>query len=436
VIDREAVEDIDVNESTSALAAEELVFQVEAKRLLDGVSLNAERGTFVGLVGPNGAGKSTLLKSVSGLLHAQEGSVSLEGRNLRTIATREIARILAQVSQTPPYTYGFTAVELAMMGRYPHMSRFQVEGEEDRRIVADAMKLTETDVFADRLLETLSGGERQLVFVAGALAQQPHVLLLDEPTSNLDILHQIKVLDIVQKLVNQGMTAVAAIHDLSLAARYCNSLLLMNNGKIVAEGAAEDVLTSANIEAAFGVHTVVVRNPFTGALNVSVLDQVSTSESIEPGTRAHLICGGGTGARLMYELQRVGLMVTAGPLGGGDTDRSAADILGIGYVPVPAFGPIDEDAQSNHLHLVESADIVVLCDVTFGPNNVAALRALTSVRRLVVIEGTPLLDRDFTGGVAMNFLEGLNPVARPRGVDDAVKCLVDLASKSAKEIQL
>ena len=430
------MEDFEVNEPIAALTAEGLVYQVEAKKLLDRVNLNAEYGTFVGLVGPNGAGKSTLLKSVSGLLHAQEGSVSLEGRNLATIATRDVARILAQVSQTPPYTYGFTSVELAMMGRYPHMNRFQVEGREDRRIVADAMKMTETDVFADRLLETLSGGERQLVFVAGALAQQPHILLLDEPTSNLDILHQIKVLDIVQKLVNQGMTAIAAIHDLSLAARYCSKLVLLNNGKILAEGATEDVLTSANIEAAFGLHAVLVRDPFTGALNVNVLDQVSPSQSIELGTRVHLICGGGTGARLMYELQRVGMMVTAGPLGGGDTDRSAADVLGIDYVPVTAFGPIDEDARSNHLHLLELADIVVLCDVTFGLNNVAALESLASVGRLVVIEGTPLVDRDFTGGEAMNFLEGLNPLAQPRGLEDTVKCLVDLASKSTKESQL
>ncbi|MEC9140476.1 MAG: ABC transporter ATP-binding protein, partial [Chloroflexota bacterium] len=228
------MQDNDVHRLSWALTAEGLGYQVEAKKLLDQVNFSAKRGTFVGLVGPNGAGKSTLLKSVSGLLKVQDGSVSLEGRNLTTIATKEIARTLAQVSQTPPYTYGFTAFELAMMGRYPHMGRLQVEGDADRRIVGDAMKLTETDAFADRLLETLSGGERQRVFVAGALAQQPHVLLLDEPTSNLDILHQIKVLNIVQKLVHQGMTAVAAIHDLSLAARYCDSLILMNNGKVLA----------------------------------------------------------------------------------------------------------------------------------------------------------------------------------------------------------
>ena len=431
----ETINETKVDGFVPALEAQGLVYQVQAKRLLDRVSIKAERGTFVGLIGPNGAGKSTLLKTVSGLLRAQEGAVSLDGHDLTETSTKQVARTLAQVSQTPPYTYGFTGVELVLMGRYPHMGRFQVEGAEDRRIAAEAMELTETEEFSDRLVETLSGGERQRVFIAAALAQQPHVLLLDEPTSNLDIQHQLKALDIVQSLVEQGMTAVAAIHDLSLAARYCSSLVLMSEGKVLAEGDAEDVLTPANIEAAFGVRTVVYRDPFTGTLSVSLLDQASPTESIASGTRVHLVCGGGTGARLMYELQRAGLTVTAGPLGGGDTDRSAADILGIEYVPVTAFGPIEEDARSNHLELVEMADIVVLCDVPFGPNNTAVLGALSSARKLVIIEGTPLMERDFTGGAALHFFEGLNPVARPQGIDEAVASIVGLASEQAGEGQ-
>ena len=402
---------------------------------LDDVSFTVAAGEVRALVGENGAGKSTLLKTVSGLLRALEGSVSLEGSDLAAISTKQVARILAQVSQTPPYTYGFTGFELVLMGRYPHMGRFQVEGAEDRRIAAEAMALTETEEFADRQVETLSGGERQRVFIAAALAQEPHVLLLDEPTSNLDIQHQLKTLDIVQRLVDQGMTAVAAIHDLSLAARYCSSLVLMSDGKVLAEGDAEDVLTPSNIEAAFGVRTVVFRDPFTGTLSVSLLDQAKPTKSVAIGTRVHLVCGGGTGARLMYELQRAGLTVTAGPLGGGDTDRSAADILGIEYVPVMAFGPIESKSQSMHLELVGLADIVVLCDVPFGPNNVAVLGALSSARKLVIIEETPLMERDFTGGAALHFFEGLSTVDRPQGIDDAITSIVGLASEQAGEDQ-
>ena len=416
-----------------ALEAQGLVYQVQAKRLLNQVNLRAERGAFVGLLGPNGAGKSTLLKTVSGLLRAQEGTVSLEGSDLTSISTKQVARTLANVSQAATYTYGFTGMELVLMGRYPHMGRFHVEGAVDRRIAADAMQVTETEEFADRLVETLSGGERQRVFIAAALAQQPHVLLLDEPTSNLDIQHQLKMLDIVQGLVEQGMTVVAAIHDLSLAARYCSSLVLMSDGKVLAEGDAEDVLTSANIEAVFGVRTVVFRDPFTGTLSVSLLDRVTPTESVAFGTRVHLVCGGGTGVRLMYELQRAGLTVTAGPLGGGDTDRSAADILGIEYVPVIAFGPIESKALAMHLELVELADIVVLCDVPFGPNNTAVLSALSVARKLVIIEGTPLMERDFTGGAARHHFEGLSPVARAQGIDEAVAFILELAAEQTEE---
>ena len=140
------------------------------------------------------------------------------GRELNSISTKDIAAGLAIVPQIAPYTQGFTSLELVLMGRYPHLGRFQVEGKADDRIAKDAMRLTETEQFADRTLDTLSGGERQRVFVSRALAQQPRILLLDEPISNLDVLHQLKVLDVVRDLVDDGLTAIAAIHDLQMAA--------------------------------------------------------------------------------------------------------------------------------------------------------------------------------------------------------------------------
>ena len=218
------------------LEAHDLVYRVEATRLLDQVSLSAGRGDFVGLIGPNGAGKTTLLRTLSGLLRAQEGSVVVEGRDLAHMSAAEIARIQAHMPQTTSNTYGFNGLEIVMMGRYPHMNRFQVEGSEDRRIALDSMRLTETEAFVDREINTLSGGERQRVFLARALAQQPRILLLDEPTSNLDIQHQLKVLGTIRALVAEGLTAIAAIHDLSLAARFCHRLILLNGGQVLAQG--------------------------------------------------------------------------------------------------------------------------------------------------------------------------------------------------------
>ena len=254
-----------------AVDARSLSFSVDAVKLLDRVDVSAESGQFVGLIGPNGAGKSTLLRAISNVLSYQEGSVSLHGADLTTLPAREVAELLALVPQIAPYTQGFTAFELVLMGRYPHLGRFQVEGQSDDRIARNAMRLTETDQFETRTIETLSGGERQRVFLARAVAQQPQVLLLDEPTSNLDILHQLKILTLVRQLVDDGLTAIAAIHDLNLAARFCDRLVLISEGRVVADGPAEDVLTPELIESAFGVESAIYREPVTGALAISLI---------------------------------------------------------------------------------------------------------------------------------------------------------------------
>ena len=258
-------------ERTASIRADELGFRVEAKALLERVRLHADQGQLVGLIGPNGAGKSTLLRAIAGVLRPQEGAVWLEGEELESIPARDVAARMALVPQIAPYTHGFTARELVLMGRYPHLGRFQIEGAADEAIAREAMELTETEEFAERTLDTLSGGERQRVFVSRALAQQPRVLLLDEPTANLDVLHKLRVLDLVRRLVDEGLTAVAAIHDLGMAARYCDRLVLLSSGRVLAEGPPEAVLAPDIIEAAFGVRSAVYRDPVTGSLVVSLI---------------------------------------------------------------------------------------------------------------------------------------------------------------------
>lgn len=259
---------------TAAIEARDVGVSIDAARLLDGVDFSAEQGRFVGLIGPNGAGKSTLLRALASVLRFQDGAVSLFGRDLEALSSRRIAELLALLPQTPPYSQGFTAVELVLMGRYPHLGRFQVEGRHDERIARESMRLTETDAFLERSVDTLSGGERQRVFLARALAQQPQILLLDEPTSNLDILHQLKILTLVRRLVDDGLTAVTAIHDLNLAARFCDRLVLLEGGRVVADGEPEDVITPDMVELAFGVRSAVFRDPATGALAVSLIEPV------------------------------------------------------------------------------------------------------------------------------------------------------------------
>ena len=272
-----------------AISAQNLTYEVEGKTLLDGVDLQAERGQLVGLIGPNGAGKTTLLRTISGILRYRQGSIHLEGSDLMALSPKDAAATLALVPQIAPYTYGFTSMELVLMGRYPHLGRFQIEGREDDRIAREAMRLTEIEQFADRTLDTLSGGERQRVFVARALAQQPRILLMDEPTANLDVLHQLKVLDLVRQLVDDGLTAVAAIHDLNMAARYCDKLVLLSGGRVLAEGPPNEVLAPETIESAFGVKSAVYQDPITGSLAISLIGPADEHSQNGTGLRSSAI---------------------------------------------------------------------------------------------------------------------------------------------------
>ena len=287
-----------------AINAQGLTYEVEAQTLLDGVDLHADSGELVGLIGPNGAGKSTLLRAISGILHHQDGAVRVEGKDLQSLSSRDVAATLALVPQIAPYTHGFTAIELVLMGRYPHLGRFQIEGREDDRIARESMRLTETEQFAGRTLDTLSGGERQRVFVSRALTQQPRVLLLDEPTSNLDVFHQLKVFDLVRRLVDDGLTAIAAIHDLNMAARYCDRLVLLFEGRVLAYGTPEQVLTPEAIERAFGVEAAVYPDPVTGSLAIGLIGPAD--EGPPNGAVRHANVLPGTGAATGKQAARRG----------------------------------------------------------------------------------------------------------------------------------
>ena len=251
--------------------AKELRIEIDARRLLDSVSIAGREGRVVGLIGPNGAGKTTLLKALAGLVRASNGTALLDGTDLRRLGASQVARIVGYVPQATPDTHAFVAQEVVMMGRYARMNRFGTERPEDVAAVRSAMEVTETAPFAGRAVHTLSGGERQRVFIARAYAQQPRVLLLDEPTANLDVRHQMRAMNMVRSTADGGVSIIAAVHDLGLAARYCDRLVLLHEGRVVAEGAPRAVLTAANIESVYGVRAGVYEDPFTGAVAVSFI---------------------------------------------------------------------------------------------------------------------------------------------------------------------
>lgn len=226
--------------------------------ILHGVSLEVDAGEFVGLIGPNGSGKSTLLRTVYRSVRPDEGTVLLGGQDVWTLSARAAARRTAAVLQDSPTPPGLTVAEVVALGRTPHHGVFSRDTAQDREVVAAAMARAGVAELADRLSGSLSGGERQRVLLARALAQQPTLLVLDEPTNHLDIRARFELLDLIRSI---GMTTLAVLHDLDLAARSCDRLVVLNEGEVVAVGPVLDVLTPEVLGGVFGVAAVARRAP-------------------------------------------------------------------------------------------------------------------------------------------------------------------------------
>ncbi len=232
---------------------------------LRGINLEVKHGEVLGIIGPNGAGKTTLLKAMTGILPAEKGRVTLRGKNLRRIPRSRLAQEVAVVSQgaaTPP----FTVEEFVLLGRIPHFQRFQfLEGEHDREVARKYMADTGILALRDKPMNQVSGGEKQLAYLARALTQEPKLILLDEPTAHLDISHQVKILDLLRRMNRRlGLTAAIVLHDLNLAAEYTDRLALLKNGSLYRVGTPEEVLTYQNIEAVYQTIVVVSQNRASG----------------------------------------------------------------------------------------------------------------------------------------------------------------------------
>ncbi|MCS0503702.1 ATP-binding cassette domain-containing protein [Ancylobacter mangrovi] len=235
-------------------------FSVEGRMLLHPLSLKVPAGKVVGLIGHNGSGKSTLLKLLGRQLEASGGHIGFEGRPLDDWSARAFARRVAYLPQTAPATGGMTGRELIALGRYPWHGALGRFSAEDRRKVEQAIELTGTGSFAHRLVDTLSGGERQRVWIAMLVAQDARCLLLDEPISALDIAHQLEVLDLVRSLCRENSTGVLVVlHDVNMAARYCDNIIALHSGRMIARGAPEDIITPPTLRAIYGIEMEVIR---------------------------------------------------------------------------------------------------------------------------------------------------------------------------------
>ena len=408
---------------TPAIEVEKLSITLGGVTVLDAMSTSVDEGQFVGLVGPNGAGKTTFLRAINGALTPDEGTVRVAGHGVATLDSRSTSRLVATVPQSTAVAFDFPVRHVVAMGRTPHIGRFGTRTEADREAVDAAMDRTAVADLADRPVTEVSGGERQRVFLARALAQDTPVLLLDEPTSDLDVNHQVRTLNLVSDLVAEGRTAVAAIHDLDLAARYCDELRLLYDGRVQAAGPPESVLTDATVEAAFGARATVTEHPVTGSTSVTAFGDDTAAAEGDGDGHVHVVGGGGAATPLLHHLDTAGFTLSVGAVSADDRDAETARAIDADLVTVPPYAPVDDTTREAVTERLARADAVVVADVTVAPGNRPVLDAvLDSDAPPVVVDGCPIDDRNVAGAAGRR----LDGRLRDRGtvVDDDPSAVV------------
>ena len=268
----------------SIIKLEQIGFKYNEHQVLKNVSFEVKRGEFLGILGPNGSGKTTLLNVIDGILIPQEGELWINGTSCNKLKRENLAKIIAVVPQESLMLFPFTVQEIVLMGRAPHLGKWRFEGETDFRIAHQAMEMTDTLSLMNRSMNALSAGERQRVLIARALAQQPQIMLLDEPTAFLDIKHQIDFFDLIKTLnKNQTLTVIGVTHDINLASLYCDRIILLRDGHIHCMGSPEEVIAESHIREVYETNVTVDRNPVTGQPRVTLL----SSHPSEGGSRSH-----------------------------------------------------------------------------------------------------------------------------------------------------
>ncbi|MCX5687164.1 MAG: ABC transporter ATP-binding protein [Candidatus Omnitrophica bacterium] len=233
-------------------------------KVLKDISFDIAKGDFTGIIGPNGSGKTTLLRAATKIIKPFKGEIFLEEKNLANMPLKELATVMAVVPQNTAFMFPFRVIDVVLMGRTPYVKRFGFESRKDLKIVLEALEFVDALHLKDRFIDELSGGERQRVIIAKAIAQEPRILLLDEPTTHLDISHQVQIFDLLRRMNKEsGLTIVSILHDLNLASDYCDKLILLNNGTIKSKGAPSEVLDYKTIEEVYKTVVIVKENPLT-----------------------------------------------------------------------------------------------------------------------------------------------------------------------------
>ncbi|SHJ01280.1 ABC transporter ATP-binding protein [Lutispora thermophila] len=409
---------------------EGLDFSYENNYILKNINLSIKEGSFVSIVGPNGSGKSTFLKNLSRYLKPQKGIVMLGNDDITKLSQKEISKRLSVVPQNILVEFDYKVKDIVLMGRHPYVKRLKGETPEDIKIAERAMKYTNIMEFSNRNFNELSGGEKQRVILAQALAQQPKVLLMDEPISHLDLQYQVEILDLVKKMtLEEGLTSIAVLHDLNMASAYSDYIVMLKGGEVFFKGEPAEVLTIENIARVFNTNVSISINPATGK---TYIYPISTIPKKKRDFAVHIICGGGTGVKLIQELAAAGFTISTGVLNIGDSDWTISKEYELDVAEETPFMAISQEAYDKNLELALSANVLVLLPVYFSKANIRNLKMLIEDRlkdkTIYIVENGSFEQRDYTNGEALSIYNKL--IDRPNVIQIKEEQLKEILIKA------
>ncbi|MBQ2202737.1 MAG: ABC transporter ATP-binding protein [Clostridia bacterium] len=344
---------------TYYISAEQMTVGYDGKPLIENINIQVKRGEILTLIGPNGSGKSTILKSMIKELKLIAGTVVLDGRDMANLKERDIAKKLAIVMTERIKAELLTCRDIAATGRYPYTGHLGLLTKEDRAIVDAALETVHAKDFADRPFSAISDGQRQRVLLARAIAQQPEIIVLDEPTSFLDVKHKLELLDILKSMVReQNVAVIVSLHELDLAQKISDRVVCVAHNRIDRCDTPENIFTDAYIAGLYGIE----KGGYNALFGSAELPAVTG----EP--RVFVIGGGGSGIPVYRFLQRAGIPFAAGVLQQNDVDYPVSQALAVETVTVPAFAAIDDDAAARAKKLIDGCKAVV-CTAQIGETN-------------------------------------------------------------------
>lgn len=386
------------------LKVNNLAFGYGSKEVLNNINMNIKPGTFISVIGPNGSGKSTLLKIISTYLKPQKGVILLDSKEIDKLPRKEVSKKISVVPQNISLEFDFKVKDIVMMGRHPYIRKLKGETSEDVKIVEKAMLYTNILTLSDRMFNELSGGEKQRVILARALAQEPKILLLDEPVSHLDLQHQIEILDLIKNMsIKESLTIIAVLHDLNMASSYSDYIMMLKEGSIIYEGMPETVLNQENIGEVFNINVHINGNPLTGKPYIYTVSGIPKPKM---KSKVHIICGGGSGQDLIRALFAKGFKLSTGVLNIGDTDWAISKECRIDVAEETPFVKISDEIYKKNIEFILDSEVVVLTPVFFSVTNIKNLEILLepgmNTKKIYILDDAGFANRDFTKGKALS----------------------------------